>query len=386
MRRIAGIILAVIGLVITIIGIGSATIWQHDSSVKASNSTSKSEFLWTSSGVLDLVSPKVEVSAKASSPDAKVTIAYGYSDDVAAWVDGLSAGEITGLKDWETLKVKDVVAQVDGNPPLAASDNWLKVKEGKGELSLSYDVKNAGQIGVIIGTSDGTTPTVTIDWQREVSTSGVIIMIVLGLLICAIGVLFLAANYQDLKNEAKKAKARVHGAARKASRAAAETAVISKFDGDITSSSREIQTAATGHAFGAGIMVASPRSKQLRSQQLPQEARLVIDPPTETPEPPAPEAPTSTEGFAELSSHRFRSRRNVPTDRDVPQAEPGASDVPTADRAVSQAAPVAEPAEESDSGLSSNWRRRWGMQSESSSSTDPIAGQDGEAGQENADA
>jgi len=360
MRKLAGIVLAVMGLVIAAIGVGSATIWSPDPTVTASTESSDAAFLWTDPGVLDLVNTKVTVSAKAADPEADVTIAIGYSDDVEAWASGLSAGQVTGLSDWETLAVTDVAAEVDDQPSLASSDNWLDTATAAGSTSLAYTVTDPGQISAIVSTSDGSTPTVTLTWERHQANSAVLPLIVIGILVTAIGCLLLAVSHLDQKREEQRHQARVHSAARRASRAAAETAVIARFEGGISTSSREVQTAATGHAFGAGILGASPRTAELRTRELPEEARLIITQPEEPAEPDLSES--SDDGVPVKPSEDPEKTgllgNGLPQDVISPYSADGAS-APSGE--VEHTLNHTETSEQPQVAPATDWRHRWGL-------------------------
>ncbi|MCF2706609.1 hypothetical protein I6E29_04925 [Arcanobacterium haemolyticum] len=297
MRRIAGIALAVVGIIIAIVGLAMVTVWRPGGTVATTVRNLDTSYVATRAGVLDLVSSKVTI-AVSSSDDAEITLALGYSDDVAAWADGTSVTDVTGLSDWSTFSTESREATVEDVPSLADSDMWLETKTGTGKIEVSYDVVERGEISLIAQSSTGKAPDLTLTWQKNGSNEATLPLIFIGVILAAIGALIFALDQHERKREAERLAARQHRAARRASRAAAETAVLAKFDGDIAASSREIQTAATGHAFGAGVLFASPRAQELRERELTDEARLIIDKPDEAPEEqnePAADAPESVD-------------------------------------------------------------------------------------------
>ncbi|RTE49037.1 hypothetical protein [Actinobaculum sp. 352] len=293
MRKIAGIALGVIGLLVAFLGVGKATIWSDDRQVTAEAVPSgDTAYVLTEPGVLDMVSDTVTITASGSD-DADVTIAIGYAGDVAAWAEGLSADSISGMKDWSTLAVASAAAdgettadeeQAEGDatdatevPALADSDMWLSVANEKGSAKVTdYEVADPGNISLIATASDGKAPTVTLSWSRDVNSGDVIPLILIGVLLAIIGVLLLVLERQEARSRARRQELRQRRQARRASRAAAETTVLQAFDGDIAESTRPVQNAVTGQALGAGIICASPRSQELRSRELAEEDRLVI--------------------------------------------------------------------------------------------------------------
>jgi len=299
MRKIAGIALGVIGLLVAFLGVGKATIWSDDGQVTAEAVPSgDTAYVLTEPGVLDMVSDTVTITASGSD-DADVTIAIGYAGDVAAWAEGLSADSIGGMKDWSTLAVTGAAAdgettadgeatadeeQAEGDaedatevPALADSDMWLSVTNEKGSVKVTdYEVADPGNISLIATASDGKAPTVTLSWSREVNSGDVIPLILIGVLLAIIGLLLLVLERQEARSRARRQESRQRRQARRASRAAAETTVLQAFDGDIAESTRHVQNAVTGQALGAGIICASPRSQELRSRELAEEDRLVI--------------------------------------------------------------------------------------------------------------
>ncbi len=308
MRRIASAALATFGLVAALIGVGLMTIWAPGSTVSASVSQPEAAFIRTDPGVIDLIGPEVTITAKADA-DADVTLAFGLSEDVAAWAEGLDVATVTGLKDWDNLDVvvggddaatpsaspeesaapspsaEDAEAPQDVDPniaKLADSDMWIQVEQGKGEISVSYRVADTGAMSLIAASSDGKAPELTLEWERSVSNSYAMPIIVIGGLVALIGVLIFVLDSQDRRRSAGRKAARDRRVDRKASRAAAETAVLSQVSSDSaeaeeSAEGRSEQDAQTGHAFGAGILPASLAAQEFRNRELSDEDRIVLD-------------------------------------------------------------------------------------------------------------
>ena len=311
MRRIASVALATFGLVAALIGVGLMTIWAPGSKVSASASAPDAAFIQTDPGVIDLVGPEVTITAEAEG-DADVTLAFGLSGDVAAWSDGLNVATVTGLKDWNNLDVvtgDDAEASPSASPSdsaepstpaegeeggeaeevdpniakLAESDMWIMTEQGSGKISVSYRVADAGAISLIAASSDGQAPKLTLEWDRSLSNSYAMPIIVIGILVALIGILLLVLDIQQRRRDAERKAARDRRVDRRATRAAAETSVLAKVGpGEATTAEesaegRGLQDMNTGHAFGAGILPSSLSAQEYRERELSDEDRIVLD-------------------------------------------------------------------------------------------------------------
>ena len=317
MRRIASVALATFGLVAALIGVGLMTIWAPGSKVTASAAAHDAAFIQTDPGVIDLVGPEVTITAEAEG-DADVTLAFGLSGDVAAWSDGLNVATVTGLQDWDNLDVAtgddpeaspsaspsdsadpstpaadpstpaegeegEQTEEVDPNvAKLADSDMWIMTEQGSGKISVSYRVADAGAISLIATSSDGHAPKLTLEWDRSLSNSYAMPIIVIGVLVALIGILLLVLDIQQRRRDAERKAARDRRVDRKATRAAAETSVLAKVEpGDAAAADgapegRGEQDTTTGHAFGAGILPSSLSAEEFRNRELSDEDRIVL--------------------------------------------------------------------------------------------------------------
>lgn len=395
MRKIVGAALATCGLIVVLTAIALATVWKPSGIVTAQVDPG-AELVRTAPGVLELVDTTVTITA-TDSADANITLAFGTAVDTGLWAEGLSSATVTGMSDWETLsvdKADPVVAPAPSETPaptetatavetpvaeeppaeevpgeeapapaetatavetpvaeeeapaadtsstladmLAVSDMWTKVEQGTGSVELTYTVDAPGITSIIAASSDGSAPTITLSWQGKADTSMVLPLALLGVVLAAAGALLIISQIQRDKTEAANREVRQQKLARRASRAAAETSVLTKFDGDITDTSRHVQMAATGRALGAGIIVGSPRAEELRGRDLPDEARMVITPPeTEQAEP---------------------SQGN--------ETESASENVTAADNSAESAVVHNEAGDRVELNLSdevSSWRKRWGL-------------------------
>ncbi|MDO4887470.1 MAG: hypothetical protein Q3979_02005 [Actinomycetaceae bacterium] len=277
MRRIAGIALCIVGLIVALVGIAFSVFGNSDSQATAVAKGGSAPYIYTAPGVLDAVDSKVVVKVSGSK-NADITVAYGASGDVASWAEGLKATRITGLKDWKTLNTVDVDGDAEQTPSLAGSDMWIETRTGKGTIDVDkpYEVNKEGSIALIATSSDGKAPDITLTWQRGSNAPNMFPVILIGVLMAIVGAALIVLNMQENRQRAERLAIRERKEARRAARASAETTVLSAQDTDLTGSSRNVQTVATGSALGAGILMSSPNSDELRERSLSDQDRLVL--------------------------------------------------------------------------------------------------------------
>ncbi len=188
LRKILSIALSVVGLVVIGLAIASATVWRDSETVTASlPGDQSSSFVVTAPGVLDVVAP--EVTVKASAPDgAPVVLVVGREIDVTGWIGEAGHTLVTGLSSWTALET----TQVDGpgeQPSPAGSDMWVAQATGDGEATIEW-VDAPGRWSLIAAT-DGTAPapSLSLTWQREVSTPFLVPGLVVGGVLLLAGVL-----------------------------------------------------------------------------------------------------------------------------------------------------------------------------------------------------
>lgn len=336
MRRIASTALATFGIIAVAIGIGFMTFWAPDGNVRATAKAPDAAFVKTEAGVIDLIGEDVSISLEAPD-DSEVIVAFGNSDDIDAWADGLNVASVSGLSDWDTLKVEAPGTAVEETPTpeatvtaeatpapeatatddaaaseefdevdpglLAESDMWIQVEQGKKKVDLSYRVADPGAISLLATTTTGKAPTLTLSWQHETNNGLAVPLIAIGVLVTMIGVLLFALDIQESRRRAARRAEREAKFARRAERASATTSVLSQSalnaliaeKETIAEAPREAQAKGTAQAFGAGIVPMSTRSEEFRNRKLAQEDRIVLPEPAEsTPVPDAGEE--STEG------------------------------------------------------------------------------------------
>lgn len=323
MRRIASTALATFGIIAIIMGIGFLTFWAPDGTVRAKASAPDAAFITTEPGVLDLIGDDVSIEVEAPD-DSDVILAFGVSDDVKAWAEGTNTASVSGLSDWDNLKViqpeaadaSETPAPEDSATPatedeeadkdfdngedadfdevdpglLAKSDMWLQVEEQEKKADVAYTVGDPGAISLIATTSDGKAPSLTLTWDREVENTLAVPLIIIGGIVTLIGVLLFALDIQENKRRATRLAEREEKFNRRAARSFAATNVMSQVDvndlvaeaEDITNSPRDVQEEKTGKALGAGILPSAAHTQELRNRELSDEDRIVLDQPAES--------------------------------------------------------------------------------------------------------
>ncbi len=197
MRTKIGAVVALVGAALLAWGIARSVSDGAHTRVSATLPASEAGYVATEPGVLDLVNTKVHVEAKGNDGETAVTVALGSSEDVSAWTEGLSVVRVTGLETWDALAGKPNEATVEETPPVAGSDMWTRVESGKGKVSFDYEVADPGAVSLVARTSAGTTPDLTLTWNRPDSTGVGLPLTIVGLLVGAIGAVLVAMGRKD---------------------------------------------------------------------------------------------------------------------------------------------------------------------------------------------
>jgi hypothetical protein len=188
LQRIIAAVMVVAGLVVVGLAVASATIWRESDTIVSSASAAKGgTLIVTEPGVLNLVSDKVTINAKA---DGGVTVAIGREVDVEGWVGSDSATRVTGLADWTRLATAAVkasptptatgdaasqepaptdAATLPANP--TGSDMWIAEASGSGSAKLTWSTTPGRWMLLVAATGESAgPPTVDLTWHRTVTT------------------------------------------------------------------------------------------------------------------------------------------------------------------------------------------------------------------------
>ena len=117
-------------------------------------------------------------------------------------------------------------------------------------------------ISLIAASSDGKAPTLTLEWDRPVENTYAMPLIVAGVLVLLIGILLFIFDLQARRRESRRKDARDRRIDRRATRAAADTTVLSKIsvpevDEPAGSAGTEANNSGTGDAVVADEVTSS---------------------------------------------------------------------------------------------------------------------------------
>ena len=196
LQRILGVVLVLAGLVGAALGVASATVWRQTDTVAATaRPTGDGTLVVTDPGVLGLVNGDVTITATVPK-DQQVTLAIGREVDVLGWVGDDPYTRVTGLTDWETLRVAAGSAgegqeKPAAGPNPAGSDMWLAEASDTGRATLRYSDTPGRWVLLAAGVGEGAqAPTVELTWPRTVATpylwpavGGGALLVVLGLVV-----------------------------------------------------------------------------------------------------------------------------------------------------------------------------------------------------------
>ncbi|MDO5722900.1 MAG: hypothetical protein Q4P33_00655 [Flaviflexus sp.] len=277
MRRLIGAVLLIVGAAIFILGIGSASWWKPPTEIEATtHSTSTAGIIATEPGVLELVDNEVEVTASA--PGTRVDMVVARTERARLWLGQTPYVSVTGLEDWETLKTEDPAEPAKPAEPEESedpenteeSDEALELEgsdlfipenffTGEDHADVTLSVPE-GDFSLIAVSADGTTPSLTLTWHRQVETPLTMPLIISGIILAAAGAALFMYDSQS----------------RRASTRRQDRSDMWVADAKIPTDRAE----ATGRAYGAAIIPASPRATELRGRELAEEDRIIITPPT----------------------------------------------------------------------------------------------------------
>ena len=265
MRRLIAAIMLVVGMALMVVGVGSVTWWKPSPTVEATSATtSQSGIIATDPGVLELVNDTVRVTARA--PGTVVEMAVASSDIATIWLGDEPHASITGLSSWTALSVEEPADSTAPEEPLSlqGSDLFdprnLIAAEDSVEL---YFVVPDGDWSVIAVGQDGTTPELTMTWERDVSTPWAIPLMIAGIVLLAAGSALFVHHAQERAVVERRRELRERTERRREADAT-ETSVMAAITldaGEPTGSEsvpRDDIRGETGGAFGAGIL--PPRS------------------------------------------------------------------------------------------------------------------------------
>lgn len=306
MRKPISALLLIVGVALIVVGVGSATWWKPSTTIVATTEAeSESGIIVTDPGVLEMVNDTVTVVARA--PGTNVEMVVASSSTANIWLGDDPHVRVTGLTNWETLSTE--VPENDAAPEddisvqgsdLFSPDNFLT---GDGAAEMHFVVPEGDWSLIAVG-EDGTTPQLTITWERDVDTPHAIPLIILGIVIFAAGSALFLFDTQ-VRSIAKKRAESIQRTERRDRADATETTVIPaiKVDGtEPVAPERDTVREASGGSYGAGILPASPRAEEFRAAELETE-EPVIEPVNEDETASDSDGESEVAGNAEAAPH-----------------------------------------------------------------------------------
>lgn len=285
MRQLAAAVMLVVGMALIVVGVGSATWWKDSPIIEASTeTTSESGIIATNPGVLELVDDTVRATARA--PGTTVEMVVASTDIAHLWLGEEPHASVTGLSTWSSLSTAEPDEDTAPEEPLTIEGSDLFHPENfisaEGSVELHFVVPPGDWTLIALG-QDGTTPQLTLTWEREVNTPLAIPLSIVGIVLLAAGSALFIYHSQRTAAEKRREESLERGARRREADAT-ETSVLPALKslrrdrrgrGKKTDDQPEVRGEVrdeTGGSFGAGILPASPRAEEFRSAGAEDEA------------------------------------------------------------------------------------------------------------------
>ncbi|MDU2151215.1 MAG: hypothetical protein E7E54_07935, partial [Varibaculum cambriense] len=181
------LLLVIVGALVALGGVASATIWKPTPQVSVSlpSNSQKQTLAITRPGMFELYDSPTKITV---SGQGKVALAIGRSTDVTAWAADQNYVEVTGQKDDTTLLTKPHRGKADPRQPgeAAGKDMWVEYKEvDTGRISETWD-RSEGAWSLIAWSEEGNVQ-LTLQWTQPVSTPWFWPLLIAGLLLMLIG-------------------------------------------------------------------------------------------------------------------------------------------------------------------------------------------------------
>ncbi|WP_366181294.1 hypothetical protein ABXS69_04150 [Actinomyces timonensis] len=214
-RRLLSAIVAAAGLIVIALAVCFATVWRPSSTIEATLPTSPEQnYVVTAPGVLNLVDSSVTIKATAADGSSPVVIAVGHEADVKAWLAKDPYLSVTGLADEKTLQASPVTETCDSsgacsgttpsNADPTSSDLWSNKAKGTGSASAVVNISSSDVVALIATDGSGPAPSVSLSWERTVSTWWFMPSLILGGLLILVGVFGLLLDFQNRRADAER--------------------------------------------------------------------------------------------------------------------------------------------------------------------------------------
>jgi hypothetical protein len=185
-RKALGAILLGLGLVAAVLGIISHRLWPYRAHIEATAHAQGEPYLRTAPGVLRMDDSEVTITA-STDPAQPISLIIGRDVDVTGWLAGINYTEVTGLADWDTLDVRQVLEPGDPTAPATTlppdplgNDMWIQQVSGTGTVSMTWHQDAVSNVSpllpekelVLLVAAPGAQepPAVTLGWEWESRT------------------------------------------------------------------------------------------------------------------------------------------------------------------------------------------------------------------------
>ncbi len=176
-------LLALVGLVCVLVGVGMRTVWLPQSNYRATAQIpAGTPVVVTAPGVMELMPGPVQVSATGSAART-MFVARGREADVLAWVGRTQVATITGLAGDHRLAVATTKGE-QALPDPSTADVWVDSVAGKGTVEYGYR-PTVGRYLLLLGAvgGPGAPTSVTFTWSQTVETPWAWPLIVAGAIV-----------------------------------------------------------------------------------------------------------------------------------------------------------------------------------------------------------
>lgn len=371
MKRIAGIFLLALGLVVMCVALINVFGQQTEKRVELTTSPVDTHYAMTAPGVLGLVDPTVDVTITADGE--VISWGIGATDDVMAYIGDASRTAIAGLKTWEnfdlttlagTAEANDAIAKLgaQGKAGLESSDLWVKSGTGNDKVTFTFKANSKSAQSLIVTTASGKAPVITLGWNHRIQRTNPIPLLAIGILLALVGAFFMLEDLQQRAAKRRKAERRKARERRLSEHQTLSTTVLPRYEGDLSDpdTEREVQRTYTDNALGASILPGTTRTQALRNRELAEEDRVVLpiaddggDEYTENEVDAAKQDGIVTEISSVAEEHKESNDEREPRVEDEPHDEPQSH----SDHAIETV--VGENIESDNTQKPSDWNSLW---------------------------
>lgn len=183
--------LALLGLLALLAGIGQLTFWApaETVTVSAPGDTKAAPLTVIDEKLIALHGGAMKINIKG---EGNFVVATGRPDDVDAWVGKTAHNTVTGVsEDQKSLQVTSSEGEATAPSP-AASDLWVTVENGSGELDYTWNPPAGGDWSLLLasGGTKAAPSSISMTFPNKATMPWAVPLIVLGILVILAGLAF----------------------------------------------------------------------------------------------------------------------------------------------------------------------------------------------------